>query len=68
MTAPGSGNRITAPQLLANEAGIETACVKKIKHGTFKIDKLFRENDSDVIVDVTVSAKKFCPILPDPGA
>jgi hypothetical protein len=50
------------------EAGIETACVKELGQRPFKVVEFFRENDSNVIVDVTISAKKFWPILPDLGA
>jgi hypothetical protein len=32
------------------------------------LNSIFRENDSNAIVDVTISSKKFWPILPHLGA
>jgi hypothetical protein len=50
------------------EAGIEAASVQKFEQSPFKVVEFFRQNDSNVIIDVTIGAKKFWPILPDLGA
>jgi hypothetical protein len=47
------------------KAGIEAAGIKKSGQSPFKVVELFRQSNSNVVVDVTIGAKKFWPILPD---